>query len=175
MSKRSAVVCCAVFVVGIATGAVAAKKFDSALYRGKSKKEAAQGLLALARTKAGKGSWERIGVGRAYYLGGMKSEGQAIFDEVTSKKPEASDWWRIGRVYMEANEWDKARAVFEKSLQMNPKDDRGWIELGSYYLIKGDRAKAEELFDKGFGLEANNEWNSAMAGGAYLGVKPQTE
>ena len=25
----------------------------------------------------------------------------------------------------------KARAVFEKSLAMNPKDDRGWIELGS--------------------------------------------
>jgi tetratricopeptide (TPR) repeat protein len=175
VSKRSAVVLCAVFAAGIAAGAFGAKKFDSALYHGKSKKEAGSGLLALARTQAGKGSWERIGVGRAYYLGGMKSEGQAIFDEITGKKPEASDWWRIGRVYYEANEWEKARTAFEKSLQLNPKDDRGWVELGSYYLLKGDRAKAEELFDKGFQIEANNEWNSAMAGGAYLGVKPQTE
>ena len=175
MSKRSAVVLCAVFVAGIAAGAFGAKKFDTTLYRGKSKKEAAQALLDLARTQAGKGSWERIGVGRAYYLGGMKSEGQAIFDEITAKKPEASDWWRIGRVYWEANEWEKARTAFDKSLQMNPKDHRGWIELGSYYMFKGDRAKAEELFDKGFQLEPGNEWSSAMAGGAYLGVKPQTE
>jgi tetratricopeptide (TPR) repeat protein len=173
--NRSAVVLCAVFVLGIAAGAFGAKKFDPSIYRGKSKKEAAAALLELARKQAGKGSWERIGVARAYYLGGLKSEGQAIFDEITAKKPEASDWWRIGRVYWEANEWDKARAAFEKSLSMNPKDDRGWVELGSYYLIKGDRTKAEELFDKAFDLEANNEWNSAMAGGAYLGVKPQTE
>jgi tetratricopeptide (TPR) repeat protein len=175
VNKRSAVTLCAVFALGIAAGAFGAKKFDTSIYRGKSKKEAAQGLLELAKKQAGKGSWERIGVARAYYLGGMKSEGQAIFDEITAKKPEASDWWRIGRVYWEANEWDKARAAFEKSLAMNPKDDRGWAELGSYYLIKGDRTKAEELFDKAFDIEANNEWNSAMAGGAYLGVKPQTE
>ena len=175
MRNRSAVVVCAVFVAGIAAGAFGAKKFDNSIYRGKSKKEAGQALLQLAQKQAGKGSWERIGIARAYYLGGMKSDAQAIFDDITAKKPEASDWWRIGRVYMEANEWDKARAAFEKSLLMNQKDDRGWIELGSYYLIKGDRAKAEELFDKGFDLEGNNEWNSAMAGGAYLGVKPQTE
>jgi tetratricopeptide (TPR) repeat protein len=123
-----------VFGLGLALGAFAAKKsIDPATYRGKSKKEAAQTLLATARTQAGKGSWERIGVGRVYYLGGMKSEGQAIFDEVTAKNPEPTDWWRIGRVYWEANEWDKARAAFEKSLAKNPKDDKGLAELGAYY------------------------------------------
>ena len=173
MRNRSAVILCAVFIAGIAAGAFGAKKFDTTLYRGKSKKEAAQGLLELARKQAGKGSWERIGVGRVYYLGGMKAEGQAIFDEVTAKKPETTDWWRIGRVYWEAGEWDKARAAFEKSLEKNPNDDKGLAELGAYYLLKGDRAKAEELFDKSFGIESGETWNTSMIAGSYLGVRPQ--
>jgi tetratricopeptide (TPR) repeat protein len=163
-----------VFALGIALGAFAAKKaIDPSTYRGKSKKEAAQALLQIARTQAGKGSWERIGVGRIYYLGGMKAEGQAIFDEVTSKNPETTDWWRIGRVYWEANEWDKARAAFEKSLGKNPKDDKGLAELGAYYLIKGDRDKAEELFDQSFKLESGEVWNTTAVAGGYLGVRPQ--
>lgn len=173
MSKRSAVVMCAVFVAGIAAGAFGAKSFDTTIYRGKSKKEAGQALLQLARKQAGKGSWERIGVGRVYYLGGMKSEGQAIFDEVTAKKPEPTDWWRIGRVYWEAGEWDKARAAFEKSLAKNPNDDKGLAELGAYYLLKGDREKAEELFDKSFSIEQGETWNTSMIAGGYLGVRPQ--
>jgi tetratricopeptide (TPR) repeat protein len=163
-----------VFVLGITLGAFAAKKgLDPSTYRDKSKKEAAQALLQIARTQAGKGSWERIGVGRVYYLGGMKTEGQAIFDEVTAKNPETTDWWRIGRVYWEANEWDKARAAFEKSLAKNPKDDKGLAELGAYYLIKGDREKAEELFDRSYQLESGEVWNTAMIAGGYLGVRPQ--
>lgn len=171
--KKKAISLFIVFALGMALGALAAKKFDTSIYRGKDKKEAAKALLELARKQAGKGSWERIGVGRVYYLGGMKAEGQAIFDEVTSRKPETTDWWRIGRVYWEAGEWDKARDAFEKSLAMNPNDDKGLAELGAYYLIKGDRAKAEELFDKSFSLESGEVWNTSMVAGGYLGVKPQ--
>lgn len=174
MNRKPAVALIAVFAFGIAVGAFAAKKgFDTTLYRGKDEKQAAQDLLTLAKKQAGKGSWERIGVGRVYYLGGMKAEGQAIFDDVTAKKPEPTDWWRIGRVYWEAGEWDKARAAFEKSLEKNPDDDKGLAELGAYYLIKGDRAKAEELFDKAYSIEQDEVWNTAMIAGGYLGVKPQ--
>jgi tetratricopeptide (TPR) repeat protein len=163
-----------VFTLGIAAGAFAAKKgIDLALYHGVDKKEAGKALLELAKKQAGKGSWERIGVGRVYYLAGMKAEGQAIFDEVTSKKPEPTDWWRIGRVYWEAGEWDKARNAFEQSLAKNPNDDKGLAELASYYLIKGDRKKAEELIDKSFSIESGEVWNTSMIAGGYLGVKPQ--
>ena len=171
--KKSIVIVPLVFTLGIALGVYAAKSFDTTIYHGKPPKEAARALLDVARQQAGKGSWERIGVGRVYYLGGMKSEGQAIFDEVTSRKPAASDWWRIGRVYWEAGEWPKAREAFEKSLAMNPKDDKGLAELGAYYMIKGDRAKAEELFDRSFQRESGEVWNTAMVAGGYLGVRPQ--
>lgn len=173
MKKYSTVAVSLVFALGVAVGISMAKGFDTSLYRGKEKKEAARALLDLARKQAGKGSWERIGVGRVYYLGGMKSEGQAIFDEVTARKPEPTDWWRIGRVYWEVGEWEKAHLTFEKSLVMNPKDDKGLAELGAYYLIKGDRAKAEELFDRSVAIESGEVWNTAMVAGGYLGVKPQ--
>lgn len=174
MKRNSVLTLALVFSLGIAAGALAAKRgVDPALYRGKSNKEAAQALLDLARQQAGKGSWERIGVGRVYYLGGMKDEGQAIFDEVTSKGPEPTDWWRIGRVHWEAGEWEKAREAFEKSLAKNPEDDKGLAELGAYYMIKGDRAKAEELFEKSFRIHNDEVWNTSMIAGAYLGVRPQ--
>ena len=173
MKRKSAVLLFVVFALGIAAGAMGKKAFDTSLYRSKDKKVAAKALLDLARTQAGKGSWERIGVGRVYYLGGMKAEGQAIFDEVTAKKPEPTDWWRIGRVYWEAGEWDKAQAAFDKSLEKNPNDDKGLAELGTYYMLKGDRAKAEELFDRSFNIESGEVWNTGMIAGSYLGVKPQ--
>lgn len=173
MKKNTAIVVALAFALGIAVGLAVAKTFDTSMYKGKDAKEAGRTLLELARQQAGKGSWERIGVGRTYYLAGMKSEGQAIFDEVTSRKPESSDWWRIGRIYWEAGEWEKARTAFDKSLAMNPKDDKGLAELGAYYMLKGDRAKAEELFDRSFNIESGEVWNTSMIAGSYLGVKPQ--
>lgn len=174
MKKTTAVTMFFVFALGMAAGAFAAKKgIDMSLYRGVDKKEAATALLQLAKKQAGKGSWERIGVGRVYYLAGMKAEGQAIFDEVTSRKPEPTDWWRIGRVYWEAGEWDKARHAFEQSLAKNPNDDKGLAELAAYYMIQGDRAKAEELIDKSFAIENDEVWNTAAIAAGYLGVKPQ--
>ncbi|HET7434416.1 MAG TPA: tetratricopeptide repeat protein [Thermoanaerobaculia bacterium] len=174
MRKRTVPAMVAVFVIGIAVGAVAARKgIDSSLYHGKSKQEAGKALLEIAKVQAGKGSWERIGVGRVYYLGGMKAEGQKIFDEVTAKNPEPTDWWRIGRVYYEAGEWDKAKTAFDNAMAKNQKDDKGWAQLGAFYNLKGDRAKAEELFDKSFQLESGEVWNTSAIAGSYLGVTPQ--
>ena len=165
-----------VFALGIAFGALAARKtgIDPSTYQGKDKKEAAKALLQLAHVQAGKGSWERIAVGRAYYLGGMKSEGQAIFDNVTSgKKVEGSDWIRIGRVYYEAGEWTKAKEAFDRALAKSP-DDAPWLaEVGGYYLLKGERAKAEELFDRSLKIESGEVWNTVNIAGAYAGVTPR--
>jgi len=175
MRSKSVMVMSLVFTLGIGVGAFAAKKgFDgSMLYRGKSKSEAGKNLLELAKKQAGKGSWERIGVGRVYYLSGQKAEGQAIFDAITSrKKVEGGDWMRIGKVYYEAGEWDKAKAAFDKVLQMNPEDEDWLAEIGAYYNLKGDRAKAEEYFARSFKIESNNSYNTAKAAGSYVGVVP---
>jgi tetratricopeptide (TPR) repeat protein len=172
MTRRNTAVMAAVFSLGIAVGAVAAKKgIDPSLYHSKPKQEAGSALLELAKAQAGKGTWENIGVGRVLYLGGKKAEGQAIFDSVTAKKAEGGDWIRIGRVYYEAGEWDKAKVAFDKALTMEPNDGPWLAEVGAYYNLKGDRAKAEEMFDRSFKAEIE-VWNTANIAGSYLGVQP---
>ena len=159
-------------LLSTATAVMAAKNVQPTVYRTKSKQEAAKALLEEARVQAGKGSWERIAVGRIYYLAGMKKEGQAIFDEVLAKKPEWSDKLRIARVYAEAKEWSKARPMFEEYVKANPKDEKGLAQIGAYYLLSGDRATAEDLFEKSFKQESEL-WSTVDAAGAYLGIPPQ--
>jgi tetratricopeptide (TPR) repeat protein len=164
------------FLLGTVVGAAAARKMaiDPVLYLGKDKKEAGTALLREARElAASEGSWEKISVGRAYYLGGMKAEGQAIFDEVTgNQKAEGGDWIRVGRVYYEAGDWDKAKAAFEKAMALEPNDAPWMAEIGAYYNVKGERARAEELFGKSFELEPGEVWSTTKAAGSYLGVAP---
>ncbi len=165
----------ATFVLGLAAGAWAKKDtVTPALYTGKTPQDAAASLLDAAKVLAEKGSWENIGIGRVYYLGKQKAAGQAIFDSITNgKKAEAGDWMRIGRTYREAGEWDKARVAFDKVLQLKPDDEDWQAEIGAYYLLKGDRARAEQLFTQSFQREPNNMWNALRAAGAYMGVPPQ--
>jgi tetratricopeptide (TPR) repeat protein len=171
MKARHVVLALSLFVFGVAVGS-AAKKAEPSAYRSKSKQEAAKALLAAAKVQAGHGSWERIAIGRVYYLGGMKPEGEAIFQDVLAKKPESSDLFRIARVYREAGEWPKAKELFDRYVKASPKDDKGLAEVGAYYMLNGDRAAAEDLFDRSFKLESEL-WATVSAAGSYVGVAPQ--
>ena len=148
--------------------------FNADAIRAKAPNLAAADLLEGARQLAGTGSWERIAVGRAWYLGGDKAKGQQMFDEVTSsKKVETSDWFRVGRVYAEAGEWDKAKKAFDQALAMKPDDDSGMVEYGALANLNGDRAKAEALFDAAMKRNPREFWHWVTAGASYLGVRPQ--
>ena len=174
MKARFIGIAVGVFALGIAVGAFAAKRgLDPATYRTKSKKEAATSLLAVAKKQAEKGSWENIAVGRIYYAGGMKADGQAIFDEITSRrKVEGSDWMRVGRAYYDAGDWSKAKDAFDKALSMSKKDAPWLAEVGAYYNLKGDRKTAEEMFDRAFAIESGEVWITTNVAGSYVGVEP---
>ncbi|WP_141233441.1 tetratricopeptide repeat protein [Lysobacter antibioticus] len=165
----------ALFVVG--TGPVhAAKKPQSTptLYQGKPNEDAAKALLEVALVQSGKnGSWERIGAGRVYYLGGFKAEGQAVFDAILAGEHEDSDVYRIARVYAEAGEWARAKPLFDKFLAGNRDDAKALAEVGAHYLMQGDRATAERMFEQAFELSDDDPWVTEHVAGAYLGVKPQ--
>jgi tetratricopeptide (TPR) repeat protein len=163
------------FVAGIGVGYGAQKlRPMPATYHERAPQDAGKALLELALVQAGKnGSWERIGAGRVYYLGGMKAEGQAIFDAVLSGKHADSDVYRIARVYAEAGEWAKAKPLFDRFLTANPDDAKGLAEVGAHYLLQGDRATAERMFDSALEIENDDPWMSQHMAGAYLGVVPQ--
>ena len=119
--------------------------FDPSVFEG-SPPAVATRMLDNALVLAEQGSWERIAVGRAWYLGGDKAKGQQIFDGVTSgKKVEGSDYFRIARVYVEAGEWDKARTTFDKAIAINADDYSGAVEFGAFANLNNDRTKAEIL------------------------------
>jgi tetratricopeptide (TPR) repeat protein len=166
------------FASGVAIGPLLAQTgkptYSSDQIKGKAAKDAAILLLDGALQLAETGSWERIAVGRAWYLSDNKMKGQEIFDLVTaSKKVESSDWFRIGRVYAEAGEWEKASKAFDRALSMKPGDDSGMIEYGALANVNNDRTKAEALFDTAMKKNPREFWHWVTAGASYLGVRPQ--
>lgn len=173
-TRRVALLLFITLSLGLGVGVVlAAKAIDPLTYRGKSKPEAGAALIALARQQAGKGSWENIAVGRVLYLSGNKAQGQAIFDAMLARKREGSDRMRVGRVYWEAKEWGKAKAMFAQALELEPKDGPWLAEVGAYYNLMGERAKAEELFERAFQRDSNEVWLTVNVAGSYVGVEPQ--
>jgi tetratricopeptide (TPR) repeat protein len=162
----------AVVQTGLAQGRRPA--FSPDLFQGKDPKAAASALLDGALQFAENGSWERLAVGRAWYLGGDKAKGRQIFDGVTTGgKVEASDWFRLGRIYVEANEWNRAQEAFERAIALDAGDDSGMIEYGAFANVHKDRAKAEALFTRALTRKPREFWHWVGAGGSYLGVKPQ--
>lgn len=165
----------AVFIAGAGVGYTAQKqqRTDPAMYHTKPNQDAAKALLAVARIQAGKGSWEQISVGRVYYLGGFKAEGQAIFDTILAGKHEESDVYRIARVYSEAGEWAKAKPLFDRYFKSTEDDATGFAEVGALYMLNGDRGTAEQMFDRSVQIEPEDLWATLHIAGAYLNVKPQ--
>jgi tetratricopeptide (TPR) repeat protein len=113
--------------------------------RGKADKEAGLAALSEAERLANGGSWELIAIGRIYYLTGEKSRGEALFDSATSRKPGGADFERIGNVYAEAGENDKATASFEKMFALDPSDDSNQAVLGAWYIRIGQHDRGEAL------------------------------
>ena len=175
MRTRTPVIVIASFMAGAIAVLAASKvaRSDKALFEGKQPKEAALEMLAVAESQAEKGTWERIGVARVYYLMGEKAKAGEILDMLMQEKLKADDWIRLGSLYAEAGEWARAEEAFEKALAMDPKDPEYPAEAGAWYNLKGDRAKAEELFAKSFSLKADEVWNTLNVAGSYVGIKPQ--
>lgn len=160
--------------IGVGHAAQNLREATPAAYHDKAPQEAAKALLEHAMVQSGKnGSWERIGAGRIYYLGGFKAEGEAIFNAILNGKHEDSDVFRIARVYAEAGDWTKAKPLFERFLSARPDDAKAFAETGAYYMLNGDRETAEHLFDVALDLENEDPWMSQHMAGAYLGVRPE--
>jgi tetratricopeptide (TPR) repeat protein len=164
-----------VFALGVVVGlALAAdKKVDPTIYQGKPPEQAARALLEAAQVQAGSGSWQNIAVARVYYLMGDRAAANAILERFPVDKLKGNDWIRIGRLYVEAGEWDKAKEAFDHLLAVDPDDPDYQAEIGAFYNLHGDRARAEELFARSFAKDPSDVWATANAAGSYVSVRPQ--
>lgn len=158
---------------GFAGVVLAKKSFDMNLFLGKSPKEAADALLEVAQQQAEKGSWENLAVARIEILGGEREKGLAILDRVTRGKMKEEDWMRVGRIYWEAGDRDKAFETFEKAISTDPEDAENLAEVGARYNLAGDRETAEEYFQRAFREKPDAVWVTVSVAASYLGVEPQ--
>jgi tetratricopeptide (TPR) repeat protein len=140
--------------------------------RGKSAQDAAAAALIEAEKLAGTGSWELLGIARVYYLSGNRSKGQEIIDRVLAHKSDRSDWQRIGQIYADAGENDKAAQYFERALAADAKDDTGQAEIGAWYIRIGQREKGEALLAKALARNPEEVWHYLNAAEAFLNVPP---
>ncbi|MBV8341797.1 MAG: hypothetical protein JO173_05385 [Gammaproteobacteria bacterium] len=162
-------------VIGAAIGTAAKEKGPGIeLVRGKPPKEAGLAALAEAERLAGSGTWELLGVARVYYLSGDKARGQALIDRVLGGKAQGSDWQRVGEIYADAGEQQKAEEQFQKmlALDVKGKDDTGRAEVGTWYIRIGQRDKGEELLAQALARNPDEVWHYVRAAEAYLGVPP---
>ena len=140
--------------------------------RGKSPQDAAAAALIEAEKLAGTGTWELLAVARVYYLSGNKIKGQEIIDRVIAHKNDRSDWQRIGQIYADAGENDKAEQYFLRALAADAKDDTGEAEVGAWYIRIGQREKGEAMFAKALARKPDEIWHYVAAAEAFLNVPP---
>ena len=128
-------------------------------------------MLTVAEAQAGSGTWELIAVGRVYYLSGNKTKGQELFDKATSLKSGVSEWRRIGKVFAEAGEFDKAEAAPQKAVTAKP-EDTSLAELAAMLNLNRKLSQAEETFKQSIAKDPGDAWNSITMAGSYVGVSP---
>lgn len=59
-----------------------------------------------------------------------------------------------GLAAMQLENWDKAISVYSALTKQDPTDQVAWLTLGSAYIAKGDKKKAQETFDSAFNAKA---------------------
>lgn len=82
---------------------------------------------------------------------------QAILNleaEVTANPENYEAWTRLGHLYYDSNQAEKAIGAYTKSLEKNANDPNIWTDLGVMYRRAGNPEKAVECFDKAIALDA---------------------
>ena len=83
------------------------------------------------------------------------------------------DWKRIeqGWYFRDQNDWQKAEAMFEKAIEINPENYSAYHDLGMLYKAKRDYDKAEQMFKKTLEINPGYDWSYIELGWCYAILK----
>ena len=71
------------------------------------------------------------------------------------EQPESEDYLKNGDVFLSINDYEKAQTAYQKAVDLNPSDYRGWLGLAK--CLSGNFSKTNLLFFKFFKLKYLNE------------------
>jgi tetratricopeptide (TPR) repeat protein len=87
---------------------------------------------------------------------------------VSSKASDGDNYYNLGLVYLKTGYIDSARAVFNKGLTADPKNNLNLIGLGEADLLSNDATSAKTNFDKAVALASKDYKTYLYIGRAYL-------
>ncbi len=107
--------------------------------------EAARAFRAAANGSTG--AERRLDLTRAMMIEKEDVEAEAELRRVLTADPDSSDaWWLLGRILAETGRLDKARAAFERSVALNPKQGAVYYDLvRAYTLSQADRPLVDQM------------------------------
>ena len=87
-------------------------------------------------------------------------ERQAIINlqaQVTANPENFEAWTRLGHLYFDSDQYNKAIEAYTKSLALHQGDANLWTDLGVMYRRSGDPTKAIEAFDQAIAMNRLHE------------------
>ena len=91
----------------------------------------------------------------AYKLGNME-KALAVMEGQHQKNPSGLVYTALGYLYVEAGDFEKAKAYNEEALEYDDEDSVALDNMGqTYYRLAGDKKKALEYFQKAHELKPN--------------------
>jgi tetratricopeptide (TPR) repeat protein len=137
---------------------------------GKPAKDAGIAALQEAEVLAEDSTRQLAAIARIYYLSGDKAKGQQLINRVLAGDADGGDWQRVGQIYADAGENDKAAQFYDRTIAADGKDDSAHAEIGGWYIRIGQREKGEALLAKALARNPDEAWHYVHAAAGYLGV-----
>lgn len=92
-----------------------------------------------------------------------------------SKNKEADAAMKEGESYFATQDWDKARAAYERAFKLDPTIYEAPLFIGDVYFQKKDMDKAGEWYAKAIAIDPNRETAYRYWSDAYLRIGKMTE
>jgi tetratricopeptide (TPR) repeat protein len=93
----------------------------------------------------------------------------ALYTDGIKKRPDMTLYYiNLGEVYEKRGESEKAKALWEKALDLDPGVESAYRNIGVLYAKQGDNAKAVEYFEKELSLFPDKTSTMMDLGRAYL-------
>ena len=72
------------------------------------------------------------------------------------EKVDSQSFIKLGQLYEQKGEYEKAEGMYKKSLRLNPKGVYAYFDLGSVYIKLKKFDRAEDMLQKGIELDPND-------------------